>query len=178
MSADQHPADTTPADKKASDRPAAVTSKNRVPRPPGAKSARRLAREFALQAVYQWLIAQHYVSDLVTEFRAVAGFGRADAKLFDTLLKGIAEHHVSLAEQLTPHVDRPWGDVTPIERSILFIGAYELAHMLETPYRVVINESIELAKTFGGTDAHKYVNGVLDKLAATVRTVEVGAAKR
>jgi transcription antitermination protein NusB len=139
------------------------------------KSARRLAREFALQAVYQWLLAQHYVSDLITEFRSVTGFSRADAKLFDTLLRGIAAEHASLAEHLTPHVDRPWAEVTPIERSILFIGAYELAHMPETPYRVVINESIELAKTFGGTDAHKYVNGVLDKLAANVRAPEISA---
>jgi transcription antitermination protein NusB len=139
---------------------------------PAAKSARRLAREFALQAVYQWLIAGHYVSDLLQEFREVKGFARADARLFDTLLKGIAEQHAVLAEKLGPYLDRPWPEVTPIEKAILLIGSYELVFILETPARVILNESIELAKTFGGTDAHKYVNGVLDKLSQNVRLAE------
>jgi transcription antitermination protein NusB len=157
--------------------PPAQATKPRRPkndkRPADAKSPRRLSREFALQGVYQWLLAQHYVSDLISDFRQVGGFGRADARLFEVLLRGIVEHHATLAEALTPHVDRPWHDVTPIEKSILFIGGYELVHMPETPVRVVINESIELAKTFGGTDAHKYVNGVLDKLAALARAAEL-----
>jgi N utilization substance protein B len=137
------------------------------------KSARSRSREFALQAIYQWLLAGHYISDLLADYRQVTGFGRAHAALFDALVKGAAEHHQPLAERLQPYLDRPWAEVTPIEKSILLIGAFELAMTPETPYRVAINESVELAKRYGGTDAHKYVNGVLDKFAHAARAQEV-----
>ncbi len=114
-------------------------------------------------------------SDLKKQFSLADGFDKADAALFESIVKGVIKHGAELGEQLTPHLDRPWAEVSPIERGILWIGAFELDAMPETPYRVIINESIELAKTFGGTDGHKYVNGVLDKFAAVRRADELQA---
>lgn len=137
------------------------------------KSPRRRAREFALQAVYQLIVARPYVSDLLAEMLAHERFAGADAVLFEAIVRGSAERETALAESLQPFLDRPWAEVTPIEKSILLIGAFELTATLETPYRVILNEMIEIAKTFGGTDAHKYVNGILDRYAASVRADEV-----
>ena len=137
------------------------------------KSGRRRSREFALQALYQWLLAGTSLADLEKQVAEMDGYKHADAKLFSALLAGVMKHHDAHAEALAPHLDREWKDVSPIERAILLIGAHELIAMKETPYRVAINESIELGKVFGGTDGHKYVNGILDRLAATVRTEEI-----
>jgi N utilization substance protein B len=93
-------------------------------------------------------------------------------------LRGAAERAESLEAAITPFLDRPIGELSPIERAILLLGAYELAERLETPYRVVINEAIELTKSFGGTDGHRYINGVLDKLAPQLRAAEVEAAAK
>ncbi len=141
------------------------------------KNARTTAREFALQSVYQWIVAKPYVSDLLEEGPKQPEFKHADKKLFATLLKGSTESHDALAEALQPFLDRPWAEITPIEKSILMIGGYELAYMVDTPFKVAMNEAIELAKVFGGTEAHKYVNGVLEKFAFSVRGMEVTAAK-
>ncbi len=137
------------------------------------KSARRRSREFALQALYQWQLAGSSLGDLEKQYAEMEGFARADAKLFESLVAGVLKHHQAHAEALAPHLDREWKDVSPIERAILLLGAHELCKMPETPYRVAINESIELGKAFGGTDGHKYVNGVLDRLAAVVRSGEI-----
>ena len=137
------------------------------------KSARRRSREFALQALYQWQVAAHSPGDLETQFGEADGFKRSDATLFSALMRGTIKESATLIEQLTPYLDRAWAEVSPIERSILLMSSFELLHMPETPYRVIINEAIELAKSFGGTDGHKYVNGILDKLAATVRADEI-----
>jgi transcription antitermination protein NusB len=137
------------------------------------KSARRRSREFALQALYQWQVAAHSAGDLETQFSEADGFKRSDVTLFSVLMRGTIKESSTLIEQLTPHLDRAWVEVSPIERGILLMSSFELLHMPETPYRVIINEAIELAKSFGGTDGHKYVNGILDKLAATVRTDEI-----
>jgi len=137
------------------------------------KSARRRSREFALQALYQWQIAAHSVGDLETQFGEADGFKRSDVTLFSALMRGTIKESSTLIERLTSHLDRAWAEVSPIERSILLMSSFELLHMPETPYRVIINEAIELAKSFGGTDGHKYVNGILDKLAATVRADEI-----
>lgn len=137
------------------------------------KSARRRSREFALQALYQWQVAAHSPGDLETQFSEADGFKRSDVTLFSALMRGTIKESSTLIEQLTPHLDRTWTEVSPIERSILLLSSFELLHMAETPYRVIINEAIELAKSFGGTDGHKYVNGILDKLAATVRADEI-----
>ena len=137
------------------------------------KSARRRSREFALQALYQWQLAGQSLADLEQQYVQAEGFAKADSKLFSTILSGVLKHAGALEEMLVPHLDRPWKEVSPIESAILLIGAFELAHLPETPYRVILNEAIELGKSFGGTDGHKYVNGILDKLAATARTGEI-----
>jgi N utilization substance protein B len=138
------------------------------------KSARRRSREFALQALYQWQLAGQSLAEIEKQYALAEGFSKADAPLFATLIKGTIKGADVLAEQLKPHLDREWAEVSPIERGILLLGVFELASMPETPYRVIINEAIELAKSFGGTDGHKYVNGILDKLAAQVRSDEIG----
>lgn len=137
------------------------------------KSARRRSREFALQALYQWQLADQSLKDLETQYAAMDGFTKADATLFSVLVSGVLKHREALQEALTPHLDRPWAEISPIERSVLLLAGFELIHQPETPYRVIINEAIELAKSFGGTDGHKYVNGILDNLAATARAEEI-----
>ena len=137
------------------------------------KSARRRSREFVLQALYQWQLAGQSLADIEQQYAQAEGFAKADSALFSVILSGVLKHAESLKEKLLPHLDRPWKEVSPIESAILLIGAFELIHLPETPYRVVINEAIELGKSFGGTDGHKYVNGILDKLAATVRAGEI-----
>jgi len=137
------------------------------------KSARRRSREFALQAIYQWQLAGQSLADIEKQYAGAEGFDKADAKLFSLLVSGVIKHQESLQEILVPNLDRVWNEVSPIERAVLLIAAHELSAMADTPYRVIINEAIELAKSYGGTDGHKYVNGVLDKLAAQVRADEI-----
>ena len=139
------------------------------------KSARRQSREFALQALYQWQLAGQDLADIEKQYAVAEGFDKADAKFFSLLTSGVIKHHDALRDSLAPHIDRVWSEVSPIERAVLLIAAHELSAMAETPYRVIINEAIELAKSFGGTDGHKYVNGVLDKLAAMSRAPEMSA---
>ena len=136
------------------------------------KSPRHRAREFVVQGLYQKLIGDQDEAAIVVQAESVAGFDKADTELYRTLLGQVLTDAEGLREALAPFVDRPWHEVSPIERSILLLGACELKHHAETPYRVIINEAIELAKTFGGTDGHKFVNGVLDKLAPVLRREE------
>jgi N utilization substance protein B len=105
-------------------------------------------------------------------------FQEADATWFKTLLHGVLREAPSLRERFMPYVDRPLSELSPIEHGILLIGSFELIHHIEVPYKVAINEAVELAKSFGGTDGFKFVNGVLDKMAADVRPHEVQAAVR
>jgi N utilization substance protein B len=137
------------------------------------KSPRRRSREFALQAMYQWQLAQQSVGEIELQYKTAEGFDKADQALFKTIVVGIIQNAAALEASLVPHLDRGWAEVSPVERSVLLIAGFELIHIPETPYRVIINEAIELAKSFGGTDGHKYVNGVLDKLAAIVRAEEI-----
>ena len=137
------------------------------------KSARRRSREFALQALYQWQLAGQSLADIEQQYAAAEGFAKADSALFSVIVSGVLKYAETLKENLAPHLDRPWKEVSPIESGILLIGAFEFTHLPETPYRVIINEAIELAKSFGGTDGHKYVNGILDKLAASARADEI-----
>ncbi len=145
-------------------------SKNRTPR--------HRAREFALQGLYQWLLNNEDATTVVNNIRAAHGFDTADGDHFSVLLYGAIAESVSLRASLAPLIDRGIGELSPIEHGVLLIGAFELKNNLEIPYRVVINEAVELTKSFGGIDGHKYVNGVLDKLAATLRADEVAADKR
>jgi N utilization substance protein B len=140
-----------------------------------AKSSRRRARELALQGIYQWRLTGGEIADIEKQIREEKGLGRYDAEFFSGLLRGVLAQHVELAAAVTPHLDRDLAELSPVEFAVLLLGAYELSHHPEIPYRVVINEAVELAKTFGGTDGHKFVNGVLDKLAAQVRAVELAA---
>lgn len=140
-----------------------------------AKSARHRARELALQAIYQWRMSGGNHLDIEKTTRAEKSLGRYDIELFSQLLRGVVDHNQALVTLVTPHLDRDMNELSPIEFSVLLLGAFELSRHPEVPYRVVINEAVELCKTFGGTDGHKFVNGVLDKLAAQVRAVEIAA---
>jgi transcription antitermination protein NusB len=136
-------------------------------------SARRLAREFVLQALYQWQLAGQTVSVIEKQFADAEGFEKADKTFFARVLKSAVTHADATRDALVPHLDRPWDELSPIERGILLLSGHELLASPDVPYRVVINEAIELAKLYGGTDGHKYVNGVLDKLAAVARVDEI-----
>jgi N utilization substance protein B len=137
------------------------------------KSARTRAREFALQALYQHLVGGNAAGEIDVFTRELIGFHKADAAHFDALLHGCVAAAAALDEAVAPHLDRKLAEVSPIEHGVLWIGAYELSHCPDVPWRVVINECIELAKAFGGTDGHKWVNAVLNQLAAQVRPGEV-----
>ena len=141
------------------------------------RTPRHRAREFALQGLYQWLLNNEDAGVIDAHLREAHGFDKADAAHFDAVLYGAIKDAPALRAELTPLIDRPLDLLSPIEHAILLIGAFELKHHLEIPYKVVINESVELAKSFGGIDGHKYVNGVLDKFAARVRQTEVDAAR-
>lgn len=145
-------------------------SKNRTPR--------HRAREFALQGLYQWLLNNEDATKVVNNIRGAHGFDKADGEYFADLLRGTIKQSVELREAFSPLVDRGVAELSPIEHAVLLIGAYELKNHIEIPYRVVINEAVELTKSFGGIDGHKYVNGVLDKLAAQLRADEVAADKK
>jgi len=138
----------------------------------GGKSPRRRAREFVVQGLYQWQVGGQDQTSIEAQAGGVAGFDEADTGLYRALLERTLADAAALQALLAPFVDREWAEVSPIERSILLIGACEFKHFPETPYRVVINEAIELAKSYGGTDGHKFVNGVLDKLAPVLRAAE------
>ena len=144
----------------------------------GGKSARRRSRELALQGLYQWLIARSAPPAIHSELVESAGFARCDPAFFENLWRGVTGDFDALIAAVRPYLDRPSEQLSPIEKGVLAIGAWELLHTPETPYRVAINEAVELEKVYGGTDGHKYVNGVLDKLAAATRAAEVGAARK
>ena len=146
------------------------------PRKAADKSARTRAREFALQALYQHLVGRNAPSDIDQFTRDLSGFHKADSAHYDALLHGCVEQAEALDTLVTPLLDRPMAEISPIEHAVLWIGAYELQHCLDVPLRVVINECVELAKAFGGTDGHKYVNGVLHQLGARLRPHEAAAA--
>jgi len=152
--------------------PTPIASKRPKPR-----SARRRAREIALQGLYEWLVSAAEASVVDAHMREQDGFDKCDAAHFDALLHGCITEAVDIDAVLTRHVDRKTTQLSPVEHGVLMIGVYELKHCIDIPYKVAINEAVELAKGFGGTDGHKYVNGVLDKAAAELRPVEVGAAR-
>ena len=144
---------------------------------PATKSPRRRAREFALQGLYQWRLSGNDEAAIEAHLREAEEFNKVDRAFFTGLLRGVLIQESELQAQLQAFLDRPFGELSPVEASVLLAGAYELVNYPETPYRVIINEAIELAKGFGGTDGHKYVTGVLDKLAAKLRPVEVEAKR-
>ncbi|RRJ83601.1 transcription antitermination factor NusB [Aestuariirhabdus litorea] len=141
-------------------------------------SARRKARQLALQALYQWHMAQANVSDIEAQFRTDNDFDKIDGEYFSELLLNIPKLLDEVDGGIEPLLDRGLDELDPIERAILRIGAYELLHRHDVPYRVVINEGIELAKRFGASESHRYVNGILDKMAAKVRSPEVKSHRK
>lgn len=140
-----------------------------------ARSPRHRARELALQGLYQHLVADSSVIEIEKTTLEEKSVGRFDIELFRTLLRGVAAERPALTAMLTPYLDRPVAELSPIEFATLLLAAYEFVHHPDIPYRVVINEAIELAKTFGGSEGHKFVNGVLDRLALQVRAAEARA---
>jgi transcription antitermination protein NusB len=154
-----------------------VTTPSPKPRRAPAKSARRRAREFALQGLYEWLISGSDAGVIDAHVREQDGFAKCDTAHFDALLHGCIHEAADLDAVLARHVDRKTSELSPVEHAVLMIGSYELRHCIDVPYKVAINEAVELAKSFGGTDGHKYVNGVLDKAAADLRPAEVEAAR-
>lgn len=151
-----------------------------TPRPQrktAAKQGRSRAREFALQALYQHLVGGNDAAAIDAFTRDLTGFHKADSAHYDALLHGCIENAAALDGLITPLLDRKLAEISPIEHATMWIGVYEFQHCLDVPWRVVLNECIELAKEFGGTDGHKYVNAVLNGLAPQLRTAEVAADK-
>ena len=166
----------SPADTPAAG-PAAPAPAANPPRRTAPKSARRRAREFALQGLYQWLVAAAPVREVEAHVSQLEHFDKCDRAHFDALLHGCVEEAAVLDAVLARHVDRKTSMLSPVEHAALLIGCFELSRCVEIPYRVAINEAVELAKAFGGTDGHKYVNGVLDKCAGQLRPDEAAAGR-
>lgn len=140
-------------------------------------AARTRARRRALQALYAWQMSGSGIDDVIAQFRHEQDMKIADLEYFEALLQGVARHCDELDEGLKPFLDRGIEEVDPIERGALRLAAYELKFRPDVPYRVVINEAIECTKRFAAEQGHTYVNGVLDRLAAQWRAVEINAAR-
>ncbi|HEU4351514.1 MAG TPA: transcription antitermination factor NusB [Burkholderiales bacterium] len=136
------------------------------------KHARRQAREVALQALYAWQLSG---GDPLEEARANDDYEKTE--FLDDLVRGVAGRAAELERLIAPHLDRDFVRLSPVERAILYIGAYELAHHPKTPFKVVLNEAVELGKSFGGTDGYRFVNGVLEKIAQALRPEEVARSR-
>lgn len=143
-----------------------------------ANRLRSNSRRLAMQAIYQHQIGDDHWLSLRAQFHDDPEFGRVDAEYFDELLENCVEREDEFDAILRPHFDRPADQVDPVERAILLIGCYELKDRLDIPYRVVLNEGVELAKRFGAEDGHRYVNAVLDRTAMELRKVEIAARGR
>jgi N utilization substance protein B len=135
--------------------------------------ARRKAREFALQALYQWEVSKDSITDIEAQFLQNPYLVQADIPYFRELVHEIPAHREQLDNWINPYLDRPQAELNPVELAILHIGTYELGFRPEIPYKVIINEALELAKNFGATEGHKYVNGVLDKVSHKLREAEI-----
>src|ERR1700758_2731810 len=142
------------------------------------KSARRRSRELATQGLYQWLLSGASAGEIDTQLHGAQGFDKAARAPLDATRQGVIRDSDALSADLAPCLDRPIDQLSPVERAVLLVAAFELKNHVDIPYRVVINEAVELAKTFGGSDGYKYVNGVLDKLSVKLREAETQAAGR
>ena len=168
------PPSPDPADPVGNGKAAAASTRQRTAGKPAARSARRRSRELAMQGLYQWLLSGESGGAIQAHIETSPGFDRADRGHFDTLLHGVIRESDEINRLILPFLDRELAHLSPVERATMMIGCYELLRHQEIPYRVVINEAVELAKSFGGTDGYKYVNGVLDRLAGTIRPSEAG----
>ena len=145
---------------------------------PSKSAKRREARQLATQALYQWHMAKQSLNEIEAQFRVDNDFTDVDAAYFREILHGVPAHRGEIDAALVPCLDITIEELDPVELSVLRLSTWELIKRVDVPYRVVINEGIELAKVFGSTDGHKFVNGVLDKLASRLREAEVKAYKR
>jgi N utilization substance protein B len=134
--------------------------------------ARSIARKLAMQALYQWQLTGQSAVELRKQYLEDEGSGGVDRDHFAELVNGCIEKHKTIQDVLTPFLDRPADQLDPIEAAVLMVGMYELQHRVDVPFRVVINEAVDLTKRFGATDAHKYVNAVLDRAAREIRAAE------
>lgn len=162
-------ADQDTADKESARKPG--TTKK-----PGTRN-RRKSRELVLKAVYRGMLNESELSQIFRDMTDDPDYNKADEAYFKQLLQAVTTHLTAIDDKLVSFIDRPMAELSPVEHAILRIAGCELMFDSTIPYRVVINEGVELAKVFGGTDGHKYINGVLDKLSADVREAEVKAAK-
>lgn len=135
---------------------------------------RRKARRAAVQAVYQWLVAESRIGDLVRQFESGGRLSGCDRAYFDALVRGVAHDRSGLESTFVGYLDRPAQHLDPVERAVLLLAVFELRDRLEVPYRVVVNEALELAKRFGAEDGHRFVNGILDRVARDLRATEIG----
>lgn len=138
-------------------------------------SRRGLARRMTVQAVYHWLVNETSPEILLKQFRDDPGLGRADGEYFNELLNGTVREAAALDLQITPLLDRPLAQLDPVEHAVLLVAAFEISHKPDVPWRVVVNEAVNLAKMFGAEEGYKFVNGVLDKLARQQRATEIAA---
>lgn len=136
-------------------------------------SARRKAREFAVQAIYSWQLSKNDLNEIETNFLIDNQKRRFDIPYFQKLLQGVGEHLELVDSAISPYVDRPLDEIDQVEKAILRMAVFELSQVKEVPYKVVINEAIELAKSFAADDSHKFVNGVLDKVVKQLRPEEI-----
>lgn len=142
------------------------------------RSARRRAREYALQGIYAWIVGggvHQEEGTIDAHIRSDREFAKADEEWYKTVLYGVFGQADALREKFSCFIDRPVNELSPVEHGVLLLATFELSESMNVPYKVVINEAVELTKEFGGTDGFKFVNGVLDKLAAELRAVEVDA---
>lgn len=141
-------------------------------------ATRRMARHYAMQALYQWQMAGSSINAIEAEFRTDNDMSKVDVEYFHEILHAVPEHLSELDDIYTPHlVERSLTELDAITRALLRVAVYEFKYRLDVPYKVVINEAVSLAKKFGAEDSHKFINGVLDKIAATERKIEVNANK-
>ena len=147
-------------------------------RPDRATRARSAARKYALQALYQWQLTGQTAAELRNQYATEEGFDGADRDYFAVLVDGVTADREALDELLGTLIDRPVAQLDPVEHAVLLIGAFELRDQVEVPYRVAINEGVDLAKRFGATDGHKFVNAVLDRAARQLRAAELAALAR
>ena len=139
---------------------------------------KKKARKLALQALYQWLMTNHELYEIETQFRLGNNMAKVDTDYFCKLLYGVPEQIKSIEDNLSPFLDRDISELNPVELSVLRLSAYELLYCLDLPYKIVLDESVSLAKQFGSQDGHRYVNGVLNNLARKVRVLEIGLEKK
>lgn len=141
------------------------------------RNRRHKTRELALQGIYQWIVAGGSSAEIVAHSRERDESDMIDDAFLEKLTAGVIQHAPALDAVIAPHLDRAVDELSPVEHAVLLLAAFEFRDSPETPYRVVLNEAVELAKSYGGTDGHKYVNGVLDKIAAQLRGPEVSSLR-